>query len=135
MKIALISCTSKKKNCECKAEEMYSPSVLFRLTLKYIMQQKFDKIYILSAKYGLIKLDDEIKPYNLTLNRMNKANRVSWSVEVSKEINKIIKKEDKIYIFAGIKYYELLTLKCQVDYPLYKLRVGKRLQYLKNNIK
>jgi len=65
----LISCVSKKLDRKAKARELYV-SPLFRLNLKYALSLRPDKIFILSAKYGLIGLNDEIEPYDITLNKM-----------------------------------------------------------------
>ena len=78
-KIAFIGCSSKKMSKSCVAQEMYSPSTLFSLTLKYCKKMKFDKIYILSAKYHVIDLNHLIKPYELTLKKMEKEkNRMEY---------------------------------------------------------
>jgi hypothetical protein len=41
-----------------------------------------DKIFILSAKYGLLNPEQEIEPYNQTLNTMGAAQVKSWSENV-----------------------------------------------------
>ena len=41
-----------------------------RKNLHYALKLAPDKIFILSAKYGLVGLDEEIEPYDLTLNTM-----------------------------------------------------------------
>ncbi|UZQ49968.1 DUF6884 domain-containing protein [Clostridium kluyveri] len=66
-KIVLISCVSKKLSYPAKAKDMYI-SQLFKLNFNYANFIKADNIFILSAKYGLLKLDKEIEPYNETLN-------------------------------------------------------------------
>lgn len=53
MKLALISCTSSKKEYPCKASEMYSPSPRFALAYQYAKQVAY-VVYVLSAKYGLL---------------------------------------------------------------------------------
>ena len=52
-RIALISCTSNKKAHKCPARELYSESPLFRLAYAFA-KLVADKIFILSAKYGLV---------------------------------------------------------------------------------
>ena len=53
MKIALISCTSRKKSYKCQAKDLYSESSRFQLAFSFA-KLIADKIFILSAKYGLI---------------------------------------------------------------------------------
>ena len=70
-RVVLIACCSKKQNIRCKAKDMYI-SPLFKYSYKYASQLKPDYIFILSAKYGLINVDDIIEPYNETLNKKSK---------------------------------------------------------------
>ena len=56
MVVALISCSKEKKNYTCPAKELYSASTLFSLSYKYA-KKVADKIYILSALYGLVPED------------------------------------------------------------------------------
>jgi hypothetical protein len=69
LKIGFISCTKKKKGFSCPSEEMYSISPLFQKAYSYC-KDHYDKVYILSAKYGLLKPDQVIDPYDQTLNSM-----------------------------------------------------------------
>jgi hypothetical protein len=69
MEIILISCVKKKLPHRAKAQDLYI-STLFRLNLDYARSLKPDAIYILSAKYGLVSLDQAIDPYDITLNNM-----------------------------------------------------------------
>lgn len=72
--IVLISCVSKKLNHAAKARDLYV-SPLFKGNLAYAESLKPDVIYILSAKYGLLSQQDEITPYDVTLNAMNAAEK------------------------------------------------------------
>ena len=56
-KIVLISCVSKKLVHAAKVRDIYV-SPLFRLNLAYAESLKPDAIYVLSAKHGLLPLDD-----------------------------------------------------------------------------
>ena len=64
--IILISCVSKKLNKKARAKDLYI-SPLFKFNLRYAKSLKPNKIFILSAKYGLVPLEKEIDPYNQTL--------------------------------------------------------------------
>ncbi|HKM13746.1 MAG TPA: hypothetical protein VJY42_02345 [Candidatus Methanomethylophilaceae archaeon] len=66
MKIGFNSCSKAKKDYTCPAREMYSESNLFRRLLEY-GETICDKIFILSAKQGLIELNNVIEPYDETL--------------------------------------------------------------------
>jgi len=67
MKITLISCTKSKRNYPCQAKDMYSPSSLFKYSYEYA-KQVADKVYILSAQYGLLDENASIVTYERTLN-------------------------------------------------------------------
>lgn len=70
MKIALLSCTSKKKNYTCPAYEMYSESSRFHKAYQFAKLVS-DKIFILSAKYGLLPEDRLIETYDESLHDKN----------------------------------------------------------------
>ena len=70
-RIAFIGCSKKKKSSPCIAEKLYQGE-LFKKSLKYCLQEKFDEIFILSAKYGILSLSDIISPYEKTLNNFSK---------------------------------------------------------------
>jgi len=119
MKIGLISCAKKKKAFSCQAQELYSESSFFNYVLDYC-QKHYDKIYILSAKHGLIELNQKIKPYDLTLKTMKKDGRKKWAEKVINQLKKKINREDVIYFHAGKYYREYLIplLNNQIKIPL-----------------
>lgn len=130
--VFLISCVKKKLTHPAKAREMYI-SPLFKFYLKYAVQHEPDQIYILSAKYGLLSLEEEISPYEKTLNQMPPDKIKEWASKVLKQINEVCSTEDSEFtILAGEKYrkYLLPNLKnCKI--PLEGLGLGKQLQRLK----
>ena len=71
-KVVLISCGSQKATKAVQAKDMYT-STLFKKSYAYAVQLHPDKIYILSAKYGLLDPNKTIAPYDMTLNKMNSA--------------------------------------------------------------
>jgi hypothetical protein len=64
-KIAIIGCSKSKQNYTCRADEMYTGTI-FQKSYE-VAKQITDNIYILSAKYGLLKPDTIIEPYDLAL--------------------------------------------------------------------
>lgn len=57
--IVLISCVNQKLPHRAKAKDMYIRT-LFKLNLQYAEKLNPDGVYILSAKYGLLNLEQEI---------------------------------------------------------------------------
>lgn len=131
MKIALISCASKKLERKAKAQELYN-SHLFKLNLEYA-RRNTERAFILSAKYGLLELDDEIEPYNLTLNNMKDSEIKQWAEKVLESLkNKANLQEDEFIFLAGEKYRRHLidSLK-NSSIPMKNLGIGKQLKFLK----
>lgn len=135
-KIVLISCVSKKLNKKSKAKDLYI-SPLFKYNLKYAQSLNPDKIFILSAEYGLLNLDEEIMPYDKTLNKMSDKEIKEWSNNVLSKLNKLTDlNEDEIIFLAGERYRKHLILHIKnYKIPLQGLGIGKQLKYLKEKVK
>jgi len=135
-KIVLISCVKKKLPKKAKAEYLYT-SPLFKGNLQFAKTLNPDEILILSAKYGLVELHDEIEPYDVTLKNMKVQERKSWAFGVIKQLkNKFDLKKDFFIILAGVSYrqYVLPELgRCEI--PLEGLSLGKQLRFLKSKTK
>lgn len=129
--IVLISCASKKRAGKAKAEALYI-SPLFEKSLTYARSLKADKIFILSAKYGLLDLDTEIEPYDLTLNEMPARDVKAWAQRVFKQIAAQADPAQDHFIFlAGAKYRKyLMPMLASSEAPLARLSIGKQLQFL-----
>jgi hypothetical protein len=84
-KIILISCASKKQSTRSQAKDLYI-STLFKLNLKYAYSLNPEAIFILSAKHGLLNLETEIEPYNLTLNNMMGHEIKEWALKVINQL-------------------------------------------------
>lgn len=134
--IALISCVSKKLPKKSKAKDLYV-SPLFKYNLKYAKLLNPNKIFILSAKYGLLNLEQEIKPYNQTLNKMASTEIKKWAEKVIKQLKFVTNiKKDKFIFLAGNNYRKYLIksiVNCEI--PLKGLTIGKQLKYLKEKTK
>lgn len=80
-KIALISCTRRKKQALCSARELYSASDRFARTLAYAENTAngYDQIYIISARYGLVELNQQLAPYNCDLLEFPPEDQRCWA--------------------------------------------------------
>jgi len=83
------------------------PSQLFKKAWKHA-NKHYDRIFILSAKYGLLNSETIIVPYNETLSNKNKLARLEWAKKVFDKLYFIIEQNDEIFIHAGVKYREFL---------------------------
>ena len=87
---------------------MYAESPRFSLAYQYA-RKTCDKVYILSAKYGLLSEKEMIEPYNETLNEKSTQERKVWSKKIVESIRKIHSLEnDEFMILAGRSYYEYI---------------------------
>ena len=130
--IVLISCVSKKLPDKARAKDLYI-SPLFRMNLKYAQHFSPQKVFILSAKYGLVRLDEEIEPYDVTLNKMSACERRIWAAQVVSQLRAHSDLgNDHFVILAGKKYRQhLLPHLKSYEVPLAGLPIGKQLQFLK----
>ncbi len=135
-KIVLISCVSKKLDCKAKAKNIYI-SNLFKKNIKYAGSLNPDRIYILSAKHGLLNLNKEIKPYDQTLNRMHSESIKKWAHKVLRNLKKVADLNNDEFIFlAGEKYRKyLIPFIKNYEIPMKGLPIGKQLKFLKDKLK
>ena len=131
-KIVLISCVKKKLSYRSKAKNLYT-STLFRSNLEYARRLNPDAIYILSAKYGLVGLEDEIDTYDLTLNTMTETQKRLWAERVLASLReKADLNSDHFVILAGNNYRkDLIPHLPSYEIPLEGLSFGQQLSELK----
>ena len=132
--IAFIGCVKNKVNYDTEAQFLYN-SPYFHYCLKYGKKMNADKIYILSAKYGLLKLNTKISPYELTLNSMSKKERKDWALKVLQQmIKENIDFNEETMFLCGKKYREYLEsyfINSFSPFDLIDGGIGKQLQFMK----
>jgi hypothetical protein len=131
--VVLISCVRRKLPTRARAKDLYI-SPLFKLNLKYALSLNPDNIFVLSAKYGLVSLGDEIEPYDLTLNKMKTDQVRSWADKVIEQLKtRVVLKTDHVIFLAGEKYRRyLLPEITSFKIPMEGLTIGRQLQFLKH---
>lgn len=132
--VALVSCVKKKRETPAPACDLYI-SQLFR-GLRGYAQRNADAWFILSAMHGLLRPDQIVAPYERTLNRLAKADRIAWAERVGQQLLGVLPAGAKIVMLAGERYREfLLPLLVghgfAVSVPLAGLKLGEQLQRLK----
>jgi hypothetical protein len=136
--IYLISCVGQKLTFPCPAGQLYQ-SVWFKKAMAYAKSQKADDIYILSALYGLVRVNDVIAPYDLTLNSRSKAGRQAWALRTFYQIKHTEKVHNtRFVILAGGRYREhlfpmLAAAGADIWVPMAGLGIGEQLSWLKHN--
>lgn len=135
-KIVLIACAAKKQSHAARAEELYI-SPLFKLNLRYAKSLKPDKIFILSAKHHLVELNQELEPYNQTLNEMSVLEIKQWAEQTLQQLQQHTSLENDEFVFlAGEKYRKYLLPKIShFQIPLQGKGIGKQLKFLTEQLK
>ncbi len=125
----------KKQNQKSPAHELYI-SPLFRLSLKYAQKQNPDAIYILSAKHGLLDLNETIEPYEESLVKKKKNEIIEWGLRTKSQLeSKSDLQNDEFIFLSGEKYQQgLRPYLSHVSDPLHGKGLGKRLKFLKEAI-
>lgn len=133
-RIALVSCVKSKKSSAAAAQDLYV-SPLFH-GLRRFAESKADAWYILSAEHGLLNPHDVVAPYEKTLNKMLRTERLAWAEKVQQQLLAVLPTGAEIILLAGARYREhierfLRNHGFAISIPLEGLRMGKQLQYLK----
>jgi endonuclease III len=130
-KIILIACVKTKRETPSKAIDLYI-SPLFKKSLEYAQLLNPDKIYVLSAKYGLVSSEEVIEPYELTLNNMPTSEIKKWSKRVLDQLSSVTDlKNDNFIILAGQNYRKYLIPHIKhYEIPLEGLGFGSQLRRL-----
>ena len=128
----IISCGAKKLEGSHKAIDLYTGSY-FKANSEWALSiTDVNHIFILSAKYGLIRANDVIETYEQKLNKITPE-----FIEKIVSQNESYKLTEAI-VLGGITYRKatehiLERTKSIVDF-LEKNSMGYQIQYLKNNI-
>lgn len=125
-----LSCVKTKQDTRCTAQEMYT-SDLFKKSLAYAKKLQPSRIYILSAKYGLLELTDVIEPYNATLVGANQKTCKRWAYMVYKQMQeKGINFNEEAIFLCGQNYRKYLITKfTNAAAPLKHLGIGQQLAF------
>jgi len=132
-RVVLVSCVKSKRDSNSAARDLYT-SPLF-VGMRKFAEKNADIWFILSAKHGVLRPDQNIDPYELTLNKMTKPQRLTWAELVRSQLNEILPLKAKVTILAGVIYREgivphLRSNDFEVDIPMEGLGIGCQLQWL-----
>ena len=132
--VALVSCVKSKQKFSCQARDLYA-SQLFSGMRAYA-EQNAESWFILSAEHGLLRPDQVVAPYEKTLNKMCKIERVEWASRVGQSLLAELKPNTVVIILAGLRYREgivpiLETNGFTVKIPMEGMKFGHQLSWLK----
>ena len=132
-RLFLVSCVKTKRAMPTAAMDLYT-SIWFQKA-RACVEKTGCTWRILSAEYGLVHPDEEIGPYEKTLNTMRIADRRTWAARVLAGLRPCLDGVDTVVFLAGRRYREFLepTLRDQgllVHVPMSSLRQGEQLAWL-----
>lgn len=93
----LVSCGAAKRDNRSVAWKLYE-STLFEKSMGAAMMM--GEPYIMSAKHGLLNVDERIEPYNETLRNYSSDEKLSWarSLEIPEHYDKLVLLGGKDYV-------------------------------------
>ena len=127
LRIGLVSCSKTKLDRPAPARDLYT-SDLFRLGLA-VAEATCHRVFVLSAKHGLLGLDDRVEPYDVELPRDELEVR-SWGVQVLEKLVSTLAPENdevplRLVFFAGARYVDPFRA-MPIEEPLAGLQTGER---------
>jgi hypothetical protein len=136
-KIVLIECAAKQNRAadRCRAKDLYT-SPLFRKSLEYAQVLQPDKIFILSSKYGLLGLDQDVSPYDVDLNHLPARKRRELAERILTDLRKVSDlNHDQFIILAGERAIQyLIGHITNHEIPMRGLVRGKKLHWLNERL-
>ena len=135
-KNVLLSCGKGKLGQRAEAGKMYTGD-LFTKSLRYAEKKlNPDKLFILSAKYGLLRLDEVIEPYDITLNDMGVAAKRHWADKVLRQLRTHTDIDNDHFVFLVGRNYRDFLISHIVHYsvPMKGLRIGEQKAWLNKQI-
>lgn len=139
-RIGLVGCTKSKLPERSKAEELYSPSAMFRGRRAYV-QHSCDRWFILSAEHGVLSPSDELEPYDVTLVGASLRVKREWSGRVLGELREAIGDLEGVTfeIHAGKDYWgygladSLRAAGATVEIPTKGMPQGMQLRFYRDH--
>lgn len=139
MKILLVGCVSRKEPTARAARDLYN-SELFRRRRAFA-EKSGSQWLILSALYGLVHPDAVIEPYEATLKRASKKERLTWGARVVRQLEEQLGSLNGFVfeIHAGEEYVSALEPSLRdcgatVERPLKGLAIGYQLQWYDRHV-
>jgi hypothetical protein len=131
--LVLVSCVKSKLPHAASARQLYTSAWFSKV--RNLVEESGSPWFILSSRYGLVAPDQEIEPYEYTLNTLGVAERRRWAQEVLDRLRPHLKSHKRVVIFGGTRYSEFLVepiraAGIEVALPLERLRRGEQLAWL-----
>lgn len=141
MRVGLVGCAKSKRSEPAAARDLYDRSALFRGARCYV-ERSCERWFILSARYGLVRPEQVIEPYDETLTTLPRWERCSWAERVLGELKRELGPDLSGITFeahAGAAYLNSGLVRGiqerggSVEEPLHGLGMGARLAFYKEH--
>ena len=86
--IVLVGCGSKKRDKALPAKDLYLGGLVRTGLARACALAGEDAVFIVSAKHGLLALDEHTEPYELSLRTMPRTEREAWGNRVAEQLAK-----------------------------------------------
>lgn len=129
--VCLVACSRRKLRFAAPARHLYA-GTLFRKCLRYAEALAVDEVFVLSAKHGLLSVDQVVEPYDVTMNEMNRDEAKVWTLHVLDQLRQAADIDrDHFLILAGEAYRRGLEEHlAHVEVPMRGMGMGEQLQFL-----
>jgi hypothetical protein len=131
--ISFISCSKTKASHSAPAAALYESS-LFRKSLLAALDAS-KQTYILSAKHGVLDLGQVIAPYDVTLKKISRVERIDWAKRTGDQVRSLLRPGDTVSLYCGEEYAGpirevIRSHGSRIVEPLFHLSLGFRLRSL-----
>ena len=135
--LCLVSCVAAKLPRTAPAKDLYT-STLFKKARGLVEAQRWPW-FILSAEHGLVHPQEEVAPYEKTLNKMGVVERRDWASQVLAALEPHLAGVQSVVFLAGKNYRQFLEPEfsgrgIDVHVPMQGMRIGEQLRWLSRAI-
>lgn len=134
-RVALVGCGARKLPHRAQALQLYT-GTLFRKAVDFALATH-DEVFALSAKHGLVGLEDELEPYDATLHDLTPGEYSAWGKRVVEAlVERMGGVPCAVTVLAGAMYADAIRSGLRrpgwpvAKYPLTGLGIGERMAWL-----
>ncbi len=126
----VVGCVKTKGERRARARELYT-SPLFRKRRAFAESSERPWL-ILSAKYGLIRPEEKIDPYDVTIPGLSKGQKRELAELVAKQAKRLLAYSDPVEVHASAPYAAILrSAGIDVDHVMKRKQIGQQLSWYK----
>jgi hypothetical protein len=108
--VTVVACAKRKRKVQARAEDLYDPSLLFRLCRDCVRNDRRPWL-IVSSQYGFVEPHVELKPYEEDINRWPKARRERWIRYLTDQAQQLVATHRirRVIMLAGQQYRQAIA--------------------------